>query len=155
MIRYSSDLLAARAQLGDDDFDALLVDGAQTVARNLELDPAILAGHPEAALVKVRQPAAARLVVGVGNTVAGLETLSGDLAYLGHANLVVVGYRPWPGRKRPSGDIAPHDAGGASAMRQTGRVPGSCPSGKNRQNEPKRAALYSGFRPAWQSALAL
>src|SRR3954465_15170080 len=88
MIRYSSDLLAAAAKLGDDDFDAALVDRAQAVARHAKADPAILARHPEAAIVQVRMPLALGLVVGVGNVVAGKRLLSGDLADSGHANLV-------------------------------------------------------------------
>src|SRR5690349_22602238 len=84
MVRSSSDLLAALAQLGNDDFDALLVDRAQTVAGHAQAHPALFARHPEAAFVKVRQPAAPRLVVGVGNIVSGKRSLSGDLADSGH-----------------------------------------------------------------------
>src|SRR5690348_8231880 len=100
----SSDLLAAGTQLGDHGLDALLVDGAQRVVGDAQLDPAVLAGDPEAALVQVRQPAAAGLVVGVRDVVTGLHTLSGDLANAGHDELrgVLLTAR-WPGRHRPSG----------------------------------------------------
>src|SRR6218665_3858369 len=80
----SSDLLAARAQLGQHGVDADLVDGAQRVRGNLQLDPAVLAGDPEAALVQVGQEAAAGVVVGVGDVVTRHRTLAGNLAYAGH-----------------------------------------------------------------------
>src|SRR5690606_14124262 len=84
MARSSSDLLAAGTQLGQDRVDAVLVDGAQGLRGNPQLDPAVLAGHPEAALVQVRQEAAAGLVVGMRDVVAALHALAGDLAYAGH-----------------------------------------------------------------------
>ena len=59
-------------------------DGAQGVGGNAQLDPALLAGDPEPALVQVRQPAAAGLVVGVRNIVAALNGLSGHLANACH-----------------------------------------------------------------------
>src|SRR5688572_15271828 len=80
----SSDLLATGAQLRQDRVDAVLVDGAQRVRGNLQLDPAVFAGDPEAALVQVRQEAAAGLVVRMRDVVAGLHALAGDLAYAGH-----------------------------------------------------------------------
>src|SRR5690606_24040462 len=84
---FSSDLQAAAAQVGKDDFDALLVDRAQTLVGNPQLDPAVLARHSEAAFMEVRQPAAPRLVVRVGNIVAGKDALPGDLTDSGHAIL--------------------------------------------------------------------
>src|SRR5690606_34752802 len=80
----SSDLLAAGTQLGQDRVDAVLVDGAHGSRGNAQLHPAVLAGDPEPALVQVREEAAAGLVVGVRDVVAGLHALAGDLANSGH-----------------------------------------------------------------------
>src|SRR5678815_3392954 len=80
----SSDLFAAGAEFGQNAVDAVLVDGAQRVRGNPQLDPAVFAGDPETALVQVRQEAAAGLVVGVRDVVAGLHALAGNLAYAGH-----------------------------------------------------------------------
>src|SRR5688572_10654692 len=84
MVVSSSDLFAAGAEVGQNGVDAVLVDGAQRVRGNLQLDPAVFAGDPEAALVQVRQEAAAGLVVGVRDVVASLHALAGNLAYAGH-----------------------------------------------------------------------
>src|SRR5690349_23561276 len=118
----SSDLLAAGTQLGDHGLDAILVDGAQRGVGNAQLQPTVLAGDPEAALVQVRQPAATGLVVGVRDVVARLHGLSGDLTYTGHEGLrnrCVLTTR-WPGRHRPSGALAPRDAGGCCASNGAG-----------------------------------
>src|SRR3954462_6709094 len=80
----SSDLFAAGAEFGQNAVDAVLVDGAQRMRGNLQLDPAVLAGDPEAALVQVGQEATTGLVVGVRDVVAGLPALAGYLAYAGH-----------------------------------------------------------------------
>src|SRR5690606_6220642 len=87
----SSDLFAAGAEFGQNAFDAVLVDGAQCLRGNLQLDPAVLAGDPEAALVQVGQEAATGLVVGMRDVVAGLHALAGDLAYAGHDVLLGAG----------------------------------------------------------------
>src|SRR5207342_3513841 len=84
---FSSDLFAAGAELGQDGVDAVLVDGAQRVRGNLQLDPAVFAGDPEATLVQVGQEATTGLVVGMRDVVAGLHALAGDLAYAGHTHL--------------------------------------------------------------------
>src|SRR4249919_2109878 len=81
---FSSDLFAAGAEFGQDDVDAVLVDGAQRVRGNLQLDPAVFAGDPETTLVQVGQEAAAGLVVGVRDVVTRLHALAGNLADAGH-----------------------------------------------------------------------
>src|SRR5690606_35813897 len=80
----SSDLFAAGAEIGQNDVDAVLVDGAHGSRGNAQLHPAVLAGDPEPALVQVREEAATGLVVGVGDVVARLHALAGDLANSGH-----------------------------------------------------------------------
>src|SRR3546814_4142226 len=50
----SSDLFAAGAQVGQDDVDAVLVDGAHGGCGNAQFHPTVLTGDPEAALVQVR-----------------------------------------------------------------------------------------------------
>src|SRR5881394_2139833 len=81
---FSSDLLAAGAELGEHGLDAVLVDGAQRVRRHLEPHPALLRRHPEAALVQVGAPTALGLVVRVGHVVAGHHAFSGHLADFRH-----------------------------------------------------------------------
>ena len=84
MIQFSSDLLALLAQVGQDGIDAVLVDGAQGRSRNAELDPTVLRGDPEAALVEVGHETTAGLAVGVRDVVAGNRALAGYLADFGH-----------------------------------------------------------------------
>src|SRR5450432_3926867 len=81
---FSLDLFAATAQIGEYGLDAVLVDGTQGVGGNAQFHPAILARHPEAALVQVRQPAAPGFVVGMRHAIAGLRALATDLADFGH-----------------------------------------------------------------------
>src|ERR1700758_1359801 len=87
MAQSSSDLFATGAQVGDHGLDALLVDGAQRLVGDAQFHPAVFAGNPEPTLMQVGQPAAAGLVVGVRDVIAGLHTLSDDLAYTGHDDL--------------------------------------------------------------------
>src|SRR5690606_10702275 len=87
MIQSSSDLFAACAEIGEDGVDAVLVDGAHGVGGNTQLDPTVLAGDPEAALVEIGHEAAAGLVHGVRDVVAGRRSLAGYLAYTGHVHL--------------------------------------------------------------------
>src|SRR6478752_2702150 len=102
MVVYSSDLLATGAQLRQDRVDAVLVDGAQRVRGNLQLDPAVFAGDPETTLVQVGQEAAAGLVVGVRDVVTRLHALAGNLADAGHnAPRWCLRCTPWPGVRRP------------------------------------------------------
>src|SRR5690606_425551 len=102
MGQSSSDLFAAGTEVGEDGVDAVLVDGAQGLGGNTELDPAVLAGDPEAALMQVRHEAAAGLVHGMRDVVSGRRTLAGDLAYTGHyAPRRVRLDSPWPGKRRP------------------------------------------------------
>jgi len=53
MGQFSSDLLAAGTQVGEDGIDAVLVDGAQGGTGNTQLDPTVLRSDPEAALVRL------------------------------------------------------------------------------------------------------
>src|SRR5690606_17586060 len=95
MVQSSSDLLALLAQVGQDGVDAVLVDGAQRGGGNTELDPTVLRGDPETALVEVGLEATTRLAVGVRDVVAGRRALAGDLADFGHwAPRLVFGCRP-------------------------------------------------------------
>src|SRR4051812_27912685 len=82
-VRRSADF-AALAKLGEHDFDALLVDDAQSRGRYAKAHPALLLFEPEAAPLQVGQEAALGLVVGVGNMMPRLRLLSGDLADSGH-----------------------------------------------------------------------
>src|SRR5690606_32360490 len=84
MVRSSSDLFAALAQVGQDGVDAVLVDRAQALGGNAQLHPAVLGGNPEAALMEIGQETAAGLVHRVRDVVAGRRTLAGDLADSGH-----------------------------------------------------------------------
>src|SRR5690606_41996977 len=102
MVQSSSDLFAAGAEVGEDGIDAVLVDGAQGGSGNTQLDPAVFAGDPEAALMQVRHEATAGLVHGMRDVVAGRRTLAGDLAYTGHyAPRRFRWGLPWPGKRRP------------------------------------------------------
>src|SRR5690349_13911884 len=87
MGQFSSDLLAAGAQVGEDGIDAVLVDGAQGGTGNTQLDPTVLRSHPEAALVKVGKEAATGLVHCMRDVVAGRRSLAGYLADTGHTHL--------------------------------------------------------------------
>src|SRR5690606_12779963 len=84
MVQSSSDLFAACAEVGQNGIDPVLVDGAHGVGGNAQLHPAVLAGDPEPALVQVGHEAAAGLVHGMRDVVAGRRSLAGDLAYSGH-----------------------------------------------------------------------
>src|SRR5690606_24081353 len=125
----SSDLLAACAQLGEHDVDAVLVDGAHGSRGNAQLHPAVLAGDPEPALVQVREETAAGLVVRVGDVVTRLHALAGDLANSGHnaPRWCLVYPMAW-------GTAAPAGPGACHAM----RVAVHC-----------RAGRRIAFRAAW------
>src|SRR5205809_6338417 len=84
MVGLASDVLAARAHLGEHDVETLLVDEAQARAGETHLHPAVLALDPEAAILQVRQVAALGLVVGVGHVVSDSGGLPRHLAYAGH-----------------------------------------------------------------------
>src|SRR5690606_10112358 len=102
MGQSSSDLFAARTEVGEDGVDAVLVDGAQGLGGYTDLDPAAHAADPEAALMQVRHEAAAGLVHVMRDVVSGRRTLAGDLAYTGHyAPRRVRLDSPWPGKRRP------------------------------------------------------
>src|SRR6476620_8202016 len=131
----SSDLFAAGAEFGQNAVDAVLVDGAQRMRGNLQLDPAVLAGDPETALMQVGQEATTGLVVGVRDVVAGLHALAGNLAYAGHyAPRLTFGFSlgqgdggPADGLARGSGQGSLHGPAGNRASgplrapRETGR----------------------------------
>src|SRR5690606_32098187 len=78
------DLDAGGAKVREHGVDAALVDGAQAVAGHAQLHPAILARHPEPAIVQVGLERAPGLVVGVGYVVTGHRFLAGDLTDSGH-----------------------------------------------------------------------
>src|SRR5690554_4794015 len=104
MVRSSSDLFAALAQVGEDGVDAVLVDGTQALGGNAQLHPAVLGSDPEAALVEVGHETAAGLVHRMRDVVAARRALAGDLADSGHkAPLWVAdgphGGFPWPGKR--------------------------------------------------------
>src|SRR3546814_3421869 len=80
----SSDLFAAGAQVGQDDVDAVLVDGAHGGCGNAQFHPTVFTGDPEAALVQVGEETAAGFVVGVRDVVAAHPALDGDLPSPGH-----------------------------------------------------------------------
>src|SRR5690606_6698806 len=84
MVRSSSDLFAALAQVGQDGVDAVLVDRAQALGGNAQLHPAVLGSNPEAALVEVGHETAAGLVHRMRDVVAARRALAGDLADSGH-----------------------------------------------------------------------
>src|SRR5205085_12465234 len=96
----SSDVLAARAQLGEHDVDALLVDRAEPRVREAEAHPAVLAFDPEAPALQVGQEPPTRLVVRVGDVMARHGGLSGDLTDSSHGSLLKLGWsraawKPW------------------------------------------------------------
>ena len=62
----------------------LLVDDAQALVRNAQAHETLLGLEPEALVLQVRQEAAARLIVGVGDVISGLRTFPGHLAHSGH-----------------------------------------------------------------------
>src|SRR5690606_23506684 len=78
------DVLALGAQVGQDLLDAELVDDAQPLTRNAQLHVALLALEPEALRVQIRQEAAARLVVRMGNVIAAHRPLPRHLTNLRH-----------------------------------------------------------------------
>src|SRR5690349_8410463 len=94
-----SDVLAALAELRQDDLDALLVDRAQRRIGEAQAYPAVLALDPELALLQVRHEAPTRPVVGVGNVVAHHRGLSRDLTDSSHDCSGACD----PGRDRPEG----------------------------------------------------
>src|SRR5688572_8177197 len=84
MCSRSLDVLALGAQLGDDLLDALLVDDPQALPRDAQPNEALLVLEPETLRVQIRQEAALRLVVRVGNLVPDHRPFAGDLADPGH-----------------------------------------------------------------------
>src|SRR3546814_14100727 len=75
----SSDLFAAGAQVGQDDVDAVPVDGAHGGCGNAQFHSTVFTGDPEAALVQVGEETAAGFVVGVRCGVAANHALAGAL----------------------------------------------------------------------------
>ncbi len=62
----------------------MLVDDAQAFVRNAQPNIALLGFDPESLVLQVRQKAPSSLVMGMGNVVAALRALPGDLADLRH-----------------------------------------------------------------------
>src|SRR5258708_37289834 len=88
-----SDVLAARAQLGEDDVDAVLVDRAQPGVGQPKAHPAVLALDPELATLQVRQEPPPRPVIGVGNIVAPHPGFTRYYADSSHPSLPMLGIR--------------------------------------------------------------
>src|SRR4051812_26432304 len=82
-----SDVLATRAHLGENSFDAVLVDCAETRVGEAKVHPAAFALNPEAAALQIGQKPALGLVVGVGNVVPDHRGLTCDLTYPSHSPL--------------------------------------------------------------------
>src|SRR6185295_1112544 len=77
-------MFALGAQFRDDLLDAFLVDDPQTLPRNAQPHEALLVLEPETLAVQIRQEAALRFVVGVGNLVPYHRPFAGDFADPGH-----------------------------------------------------------------------
>src|SRR4249920_2433244 len=77
-------LHALDAKLRDHGVDAVLLDGAQAVARHAQLDPTLLVFQPETLLVQIGQEAAALPVVGVRDAVSHHRSLASHFAYARH-----------------------------------------------------------------------
>src|SRR5690606_26990910 len=148
---FSSDLFAAGAEFGQNDVDAVLVDGAHGIGGNAQLHPAVLAGDPEPALAQVGKETAAGLVVGVRDVVAGLHALAGDLANSGHnAPRWCLGVPHGLGDGGPGmslGDM-PCDAGSGSRPGGAPESHSGPPGPPLRGGRTQRAKHYAGYRPS-------
>ena len=71
--------LAIFTQLGEHDFNALLVYGAQAGLRYTQLDPALFVFEPKTVILKTRHEAALRFIVGVRNVVPDQRSLACNL----------------------------------------------------------------------------
>src|SRR5437588_11998953 len=89
----SSELVALGPELGWSVVDAAVLDGAHPVGAQPQGHPALLGLYPDALRVQVGQKAAALLVIGVGDSVAGRRLLAGDLANAGHISSLSGGPR--------------------------------------------------------------
>jgi len=76
----SLDLDAVGAQICHDDFDAALLDGAQTPGRDSQAHEALFALQPESMRMQIRQEAAALAIVRMGHRVTGFRAFARDLA---------------------------------------------------------------------------
>src|SRR5690606_26223786 len=149
MAFYSSDLLAALAQVGEHGVDAVLVDGAQCSRGNAQLHPAVLAGDPEPALVQVRLEAAAGFVHRVRDVVASRRTLAGDLADSGHCTPRSVHGAPLgqggggPGGRGPGGPAPATQCGSGSLHGGGGIAFPAAPAPATRMVRAQRAGNYA------------
>src|SRR3546814_19711881 len=75
----SSDLFAAGAQVGQDDVDAVLVDGAHGGCGNAQFHPTVLTGDSDAALVQVGEETTTGFDVGARAVVAAPHARACDL----------------------------------------------------------------------------
>src|SRR5574343_440660 len=73
---------AAGTQVGQNGVDALLVDDAQASVGNTQTHEAVFSIDPETTILQVRQEAALRFVIGVGNIVPNHRGFTRDLADL-------------------------------------------------------------------------
>src|SRR5262245_20024175 len=78
------DLLAASAHVGEDSFDAALIDGLDPARRHAQPHPAAFARNPETMPLQVRIEAAFCFIVGVRDIVTEHRFLAGHLTFLGH-----------------------------------------------------------------------
>ena len=111
-------VLALGAQVRKNLLDAELIDNSEALSRDLEPHETLLALEPKALRVQIRQEAATRLVVRMGNLVADHRPLSRDLAHLGHRTFL----------KR--------------ALEGAGTIPGDCGlrQGEGAQIQPRSAS---------------
>jgi len=78
------DFLTLGAQVCQHFVDAVLVDDSKSLVSDAQADVTLLGLDPESLVLQVRQKPAPRFVVGMGNVVAALRALPGNLADLRH-----------------------------------------------------------------------
>ena len=84
IILVALDSLALCPQVGKHFVDAVLIDDAHALVGHAQPHIAFLGFDPESLELQVRQKAPTSSVFGMGNVVAALRALPGDLADLGH-----------------------------------------------------------------------
>lgn len=77
-------LLAARAHVGQNSINAVLVDGAQPSVSQSHANPAIFALNPELAILQIWQKTALGSVIRMRHVVPRHRRLAGNLTYSGH-----------------------------------------------------------------------
>jgi hypothetical protein len=79
-----SDFIAALADIRENGVDALLVDGAKSMAGYAQAHPTVFAFYPEPMLMQIRVEDSLGLVVSVRDVMAYNTALARHLAYSGH-----------------------------------------------------------------------